>query len=83
MECRKCRREIPVGSVFCNLCGAKQTVTQRKKASRRGNGEGSVYQLKNGKWCVSVVVGWVLDDHELVARPVRRSAIRNTKHARL
>ena len=79
MECRKCRREIPVGSVFCNLCGAKQTVTPRKKASRRGNGEGSVYQLKNGKWCVSVVVGWVLDDNQLVARPVRRSAIRNTK----
>lgn len=79
MECRKCRKEIPDGSVFCNHCGAKQTVTQRKKATRRGNGEGSVYQLKSGKWCVSVVVGWVLDDQELIARPVRRSAIRSTK----
>lgn len=79
MECRKCKKEIPDNSVFCNLCGAKQVVTQRKKATRRGNGEGSVYQLKDGKWCASVVVGWVLDDSELISRPVRRSAIRKTK----
>jgi integrase len=77
--CRKCKSEIPDNSVFCNLCGAKQTVTPRKKASRRGNGEGSVYQLKDGKWCASVVVGWVLDEQEILARPVRRKAIRKTK----
>ena len=72
MLCRKCNGIIPDGSNFCNLCGAKQIVEQKKKKSRRrGNGEGSVYQLKNGKWACSVVLGWVLDDKG-VAKPVRR-----------
>ena len=79
ITCRKCKKEIPDDSLYCNLCGAKQAVTQRKRVTRRGNGEGSVYQLKDGKWCASVVVGWVLDEQEILARPVRRKAIRKTK----
>lgn len=71
MECRKCHGIIPDGSNFCNLCGAKQTLSQRKKTRKRANGEGSVYQLKNGKWAASVVEGWVLDD-KCHAHPVRR-----------
>jgi len=72
MLCRKCKGIIPDGSNFCNLCGAKQIIEQKKKKSRRrGNGEGSVYQLKNGKWACSVVLGWLLDDKG-VGKPVRK-----------
>ena len=71
IACRKCQGLIPDGSAFCNLCGAKQTLAQRKKTRKRANGEGSVYQLKNGKWAASVVAGWVLDD-KCNAHPVRR-----------
>lgn len=71
MECRKCHGIIPAGSNFCNLCGAKQTAAPRKKTRRRGNGEGSVYQKKNGKWAASVVLGYVMDEKG-VSRPVRR-----------
>lgn len=41
MECKKCKREIPDGSVFCNWCGRKQTA-ERKKTRRRASGSGSI-----------------------------------------
>lgn len=71
MECRKCHGTIPDGSNFCNLCGANQTAAPKKKGRKRGNGEGSIYQEKNGKWSAVVVAGWVLDDKGNL-RPVRR-----------
>lgn len=50
MLCKKCRREIPDGSIYCNWCGYRQ-VKPRKK---RSNGEGSVYMTRNGKWKAEV-----------------------------
>ena len=56
MNCRKCKREIPDGSMFCNYCGTKQVY---EKASRkRMNGEGTVYQDSNGKWKAEVTLGY-------------------------
>lgn len=34
MQCKKCRREIPEGSLYCNYCGRKQETAKRKKAKR-------------------------------------------------
>ena len=44
MECRKCRREIPEGSVYCLHCGAKQAA-EKRRALKRANGTGTVYKL--------------------------------------
>lgn len=44
MNCRKCKKEIPDNSLYCNFCGAKQTVEARKTL-KRPNGTGSVYKL--------------------------------------
>ena len=35
MLCRKCKKEIPEGSLYCNWCGVQQ---QRKKQKRRADG---------------------------------------------
>lgn len=43
MTCKKCKKEIPDNSVFCNLCGSKQISTPRKTIKRE-NGTGSVYK---------------------------------------
>lgn len=59
MKCRKCREEIPDGSRFCMLCGAKQEV-KAQSAKSRGNGQGSA--IKRGStwtavWTVETFIG--------------------------
>lgn len=71
MECRKCKKEIPDSSVFCNHCGAKQELAKKTRKTRtRGNGEGTVYQ-RGKTWTACLIVGWWVDD-KLVAHPQRR-----------
>lgn len=53
MNCRKCNKEIPAESVFCMYCGVNQTPPQHKP-KKRGNGQGSVYKLPNGKYRAEV-----------------------------
>lgn len=68
MICKRCKKEIPDGSVYCNLCGKKQIETPRPKALKRGNGMGTIYK-KDGRrrkpWVVSktlagkqMILGW-------------------------
>ena len=56
----KCNKEIPEGAAFCPWCGRKQQRDQQHRKSR-GNGLGSVYKLKSGKWAAVKTVGWILD----------------------
>ena len=56
MKCRKCGKEIPEGSLFCNMCGTRQEPA-RRSGHRRGNGQGSIY--RRGKvWQVEAVLSW-------------------------
>lgn len=41
MLCKKCKKEIPDGSLFCNHCGRKQTVTAAKHR-KRAHGTGTI-----------------------------------------
>lgn len=41
MLCKKCKKEIPDGSVFCNHCGKKQTITAAKHR-KRAHGSGTI-----------------------------------------
>lgn len=66
MICIKCKKEIQEESKFCNYCGAKQI---REKSSKKyGNGHGTVYKDKNGKWIAEVTIGWDDEDGKLVRR---------------
>lgn len=62
MLCSHCQKEIPGGSLFCNWCGQSQEKKPRSK-KKRGNGQGSVYQLKNKKWIAVQVIGWYNDEN--------------------
>lgn len=68
MNCRKCKKDIPDASMFCNHCGAKQIVERSRRA--RANGMGTAY--KRGKtWTASVTVGWKdIDGHPA---PIKRT----------
>lgn len=48
MICVKCKKEIPDGSLFCNLCGKKQTAEKRKH-KKRANGTGTISKLSGNR----------------------------------
>lgn len=77
MQCKKCRTELPEGSVFCLKCGAKQTGARRPKS--RGNGQGSVYQLPNKTWIAVCTVGYDVDAQGKKHRRTRSKAGFKTK----
>lgn len=72
--CRKCGKEIPPGSAYCNHCGAKQAARPPYRR-RRGNGQGTA--IKRGRtWTARVVIGYVpVPDSD----PPRKKAVYRTK----
>ena len=66
MLCVKCKKEIQDGSVFCNWCGKKQTVQQRK-SRKRANAQGSVYKLSGNRsrpWCAVLPAQYDLEGNQ-------------------
>lgn len=62
-KCIKCKADLLPGSVYCHICGKKQVV-EKKKATKRANGTGSVYKrsdIVKRPWVASrnkVVIGY-------------------------
>lgn len=79
MLCKKCKQEIPDESKFCNLCGAKQL---RERSSKKwGNGHGTVYKGKNGKWIAEYTIGWDNEDGALTRRKRRKTGFATKNEA--
>lgn len=62
MICVKCGKEAP-DAPFCALCGWKQSTAPTKR-TKRGNGQGSVYKLPNGKYKAVVIKGYYIGDDD-------------------
>lgn len=60
MICKKCGATLTETANFCHVCGkpVKYTPTPKK----RGNGTGSVYKTKSGKWLAIVTLGYYIDE---------------------
>ncbi len=79
MNCRKCKKEIPDRSKFCNHCGAKQTYSRSTK--RWGNGNGTVYRSGNGKWIAEYTIGWDNESGEMLRRKRRKTGFATKQEA--
>lgn len=69
MLCRKCKRDILDQSVYCNFCGVKQDV--QRKPKKRGNGQGTVFKLPNGKY-KAMKVKCYLEDGKMKKKSVSK-----------
>ena len=79
MLCRKCKKDIPDGSKFCNYCGTKQDYERASK--KRGNGQGSVYRMPNGKWKAEVTLGYDEKDGQLKRKVATKKGFDTKKDA--
>lgn len=73
-ECIKCKKGIPDGAMYCPWCGKKQSA-EKKKASRRPNKTGSVYQ-RGKTWTAAITLGYEIK--EMPDGTKKRKAIRDT-----
>ena len=73
MDCRYCRSELPDGARFCPRCGRRLEKPPRAPKAR-GNGQGSVYRLPNGKWRAERTIGY-----EIVPGEERRRRLTVTR----
>jgi len=78
MICRRCKKTAPDGP-FCALCGCKQEVV--RSTHKRGNGQGCVRKLDNGKYKAIVTVGWFVDDDGKMHRKTRSKVFDKRKDA--
>lgn len=53
---------------------ARSATTETKKKTRRGNGEGSIYQKSDGKWMAQVLLGYKPD-----GKPIRKAFTGKTR----
>ena len=76
----KCTREISDDYAFCPWCGKKQSVPERTPRSR-GNGQGSVYKLPNGKYKAVVTLYYYVDENGKTKRKTRSKFFDKKKDA--
>ena len=79
INCKKCGAELPDGAGWCWNCGKEQFRHQASKS--RGNGQGTVYQLANGKYKAVVTLGYYLDEDGKRKRKTRSKVYDKKKDA--
>lgn len=78
-NCKRCGAVLPEAANYCPICG--RAVNRRTGTKRRGNGQGCVYQLPNGKYKAEVTTGYYLDDDGKRHRQYRSGTFERKKDA--
>lgn len=79
VDCIKCGKSIPEDAPFCCWCGKKQQQSQRK-ASKRGNGTGSVYR-RGDKWVAAITKGYRIEDGQKKRIVAKKCGLKSKKEA--
>ena len=79
MNCKKCGAVLPDGAIFCPMCGRKQV--RERSPKKRGNGQGTIIELPNGKYQAIVTLGYYTDEDGKRHRRTRRQTFARKKDA--
>lgn len=79
IACKRCGAELPDGAGWCWACGKEQS--RHQAAKKRGNGQGTIYQLENGKYKAVVTLGYYLDENGKRKRKTRTRVCEKKKDA--
>lgn len=58
---------MPEQAIYCMMCG-KKLQTVKKAVKQRGNGQGTVYKLPNGKYAAEVTLYYYIDSNGIKRR---------------
>ena len=76
MICRRCKKTAP-DAPYCCFCGFKQDTVRH----RRGNGQGSIIKLPNGKYKLIITLGYSVDEAGKLHRKTRSRVYEKRKDA--
>ena len=82
MKCSNCGNKSKKEFRFCPECGApllNATAVKQKNTKKRGNGQGSVYQLANGKYAAVVTLGYTVDNGILRRKTISKQFTKKTE----
>lgn len=77
--CKRCGAALPEGANFCPACG--RAVVQKRGAKKRGNGQGTIKALDNGKYMLTVTIGYYTDEQGKRHRKTRSKVYDRKKDA--
>jgi uncharacterized Zn finger protein (UPF0148 family) len=78
-NCIKCKAALPDGALFCPMCGKKQASVDRK-ATKRGNGTGTVYK-RGSSWVAEITKGYREEDGKLTRVKAKKCGFRTKREA--
>lgn len=83
MNCKKCGIVLVDGAIFCHICGTRQSSAPKppQKTKSRGNGQGSVYKLPNGKYKAVVILNYYTDANGALRKKTRSQTFDKKKDA--
>lgn len=79
MNCVKCSQPLPLDALYCCYCGALQKdATSAPHRHIRSRGTGSVYKRPDGKYQVTVTLGWFMEDGKRKRRTASRTFVKKS-----
>lgn len=78
-NCKRCGAVLPIGANFCPVCG--RAVVLKHSPKKRGNGQGTVKALDNGKYMLTVTLGYYTDEDGKRHRKTRSRVFERKKDA--
>lgn len=78
-NCKRCGAVLPIGANFCPACG--RAVVLKHSPKKRGNGQGTIKALDNGKYMLTVTLGYYTDEDGRRHRKTRSRVFERKKDA--